>query len=139
MRSVTGPDELPADVAGLWDSFSSDLEALGGGSDADLILLGSTLRSLSRYWEVTVELDAAESLVVKGSMDQLRVHPLIDKERNLWREVADGFDRLSLSFASRDELVKVVNRRLALKKRRVLTKEEADTVMTEAILGATYE
>lgn len=139
MRSVNGPDELPADVAGLWDSFVSDLEALGAGSDADLILLGSTLRSLSRYWAVTVELDAAESLVVKGSKGQLRVHPLFDKERNLWREVAAGLDRLGLSFASRDESVKVVDRRLVLKKRRVLTKEEADTVMTEAIRGVTYE
>lgn len=105
------PGDLSEESIALWPGLVSDLDKSGSGAEVDLIVLADVLRARDRLAEIAAKLDE-EGLTVEGSKGQRRSHPLLSSEQVLRQEVAEGFDRLGLSFSRRGDVVITNKRRL---------------------------
>lgn len=95
------PKELPAAAKDLWQGLASDVVAVAGGAEIDLLLLADMVRVRQRLLEVSETLNK-EGLTVEGSKGQKRPHPLLSVEGALQRDFAAGMDRLGLSPGTRN-------------------------------------
>jgi P27 family predicted phage terminase small subunit len=95
-RLPAAPEGLSEATASLWPGLYSDLVAVTGAPEVDVLQLAELVRTMDRLAAVRAAIDE-EGPTTTGSRGQVRAHPLLGAEGDLRKQVAAGFDRLGLS------------------------------------------
>jgi hypothetical protein len=101
-KAVAGRGEAARDLVGAVEAALADLKRQipGGLSPLELVEEQRIQQAARRLLECAEELADGE-LLVRGSMKQVRPHPLLKVEQELRREVADSLRKLTFAALNR--------------------------------------